>query len=104
MFIPDPDFFTHPGSRDQKAPDPGSGSATLVVDRYHVDVDPVPHPTYHIDADPNTNPTPSFTHFGKCWKIRIFLNNYSHFFVVIVVIIYNIIMDIILNFLGKSIL
>jgi hypothetical protein len=42
MFIPDPDrgsgswFFTHPGFRGQtkKEPDPGSGSATLVLCKY----------------------------------------------------------------------
>ncbi len=41
MFIPDPppDFSPipdlDPGSRGQKAPDPGSGSATLTVAKFH---------------------------------------------------------------------
>jgi hypothetical protein len=28
--IPDPDFTPDPGAKDKKAPDPGSGTATLV--------------------------------------------------------------------------
>ncbi len=60
-----------------------------------MDVDPFPEPAFHFDVDLDTNPTPSFTHVGKCWKTRNFFYIYSHLFVVIGIIIYNIIMNII---------